>query len=92
MIVYVVERGAYEQRGIEGVYGSLQAAIAAHPCREPEPAVLARWDQWEANGRKGAAPLSRIERRGGWQEESDGKWSNGLDWEEGKEITAFEVL
>lgn len=75
--VYVVIAGLYEERDLVGVYGTSEAAMEAHPVRR-EP-------------RRGH---SSIERGGGWQLDDDANprsWSNGLDWDEYKEIREYEV-
>lgn len=75
MKVYVVERGCYEERYVAGIYSSVEAALAAHPL--PREGV---------NKGPGSA-----ERPGGWQSTGDGRWSNGLDWDEAESITEMEV-
>jgi hypothetical protein len=72
-VVWVVEQGVYEQRGVEGVYASLEAAIADHPVRAPRPTPY--YHRWPT------------EREGGWQLQNDGSWSNGLDHDSAKTIT-----
>src|SRR5690349_20348094 len=80
--VYVVEQGAYSSRGVVGVYVSPEAAMAAHPI--------------PADYKYPAVPSpSNGSRRGGWQPcsyaEPGCRWSNGLDWDDGKDITRYEL-
>lgn len=78
MKVYVVETGCYEDRCVSGVYATLEAAMAAHPVRDPIPKEQQRG--------------STHERPGGWQLSTDGRdWQNGLDWSDHATITAYDV-
>lgn len=80
--VYVVEQGAYSSRGVVGVYATPEAAMAAHPLptdyKYPDPPTHGNWS-----------------RRGGWQPDRHSEpgysWSNGLDWDDGKDITRYEL-
>jgi hypothetical protein len=78
MKVYVVEVGAYEEMYIEGIYATLEAAIAANPI----PA------DYSYSVTPSAANTSRP---GGWIKSDEGYWSNQLDWSNGKSITEYEV-
>lgn len=86
MKVYVVETDVYEQRGIAGIYSSLEAAQRAHPVPgTPEgPAMRA------IVGRQ-TDPTSSKRRDGGWREEHPGYWHNGFDMGWSAEIAEWEV-
>jgi hypothetical protein len=44
--VYVVERGVYSDRYVEGAYGSLEAAQAANPGTAWEESEYGGWRRW----------------------------------------------
>lgn len=80
--VYIVEQGAYSNRGVVGVYVTAEDAMADHPI--------------PADYRYPNKPSARnTSHRGGWQPATDAEpghlWSNGLDWEDGKYITRYEL-
>jgi len=79
MTVYVVEQGCYSNAGVIGVYATPEAAMSDNPI--PDRATINR------NGTH--------ERDGGWQiasySEPNRIWTNGLDWDDHKSITAYEV-
>jgi hypothetical protein len=61
IVVWVVECGVYSERGIEGVYGTIEEAIAASPISDYDRArwPAAHWQQvgplaWE-NGCDGSS-------------------------------------
>ena len=80
--VYIVEQGAYSNRAIVGVYDSPEAAIEDHPLPADVPYPK-------------TPSAANASRRGGWQpcfSAGPGRaWSNGLDWEDVKNITRYEV-
>lgn len=68
MEIWLVEQGCYDAFGIAGVYSSAQKAMDAHPVtRDPIPI-----GKYKAT----------IERPGGWQQDKDGQWNNGLEWDD----------
>lgn len=76
MKVFVVEAGEYEQRGVHGVYGTLEAAKANAPgpkAGKHPPAGPAQWGRRTGDG---------------WIESPDGGYWIGPD----AEIEEFEVV
>ncbi len=75
--VYVVEMGCYEASRIVGVFSSPEAAMAAFPV---------------TRGPKVAPPTAGcMERKGGWENYGNGRWGNGLDWDDAASITEYEL-
>lgn len=76
MRVYVVVSGLYEDQAVEGVYATPGAAMEAHPVT------------------RAARPRGawNIERGGGWQRHDDETWTNGLDWQDAKQIQGHDVV
>jgi len=83
MKVYVCETGCYENRGVSGVYVSLEAAIAEHPIPGDFPYQDEPTDADHS-------------RRGGWIKKAyhDGEsyWTNQLDWDWCAEIHEYELV
>lgn len=79
MKVWIAEQGAYENCGIVGVYATAELAMDAHPI----PADFKYPDHPTAGN---------MSRRGGWRQDSDGNWDNGLDWDAGVSVRSFEVI
>lgn len=75
MKVYIVQQGIYSDTSIVGVYVSVEAALAANPV--PREGV-----------KRGSGSA---ERPGGWQQDDQGSWDNGLDWEDAMRIDEYEV-
>lgn len=69
-VVWVAEQGAYSSRGIIGVYATAEDGMAAHPIPP----------NYKYPDTRTAGNMSR---RGGWQQDADGNWHNGLDWDDG---------
>ena len=76
--VWLAITGCYEDRRVSGVYASAEAAMKAHPLARTVPV-----------GYKAGAG-SAI-RGGGWLQDEDGNWDNGLDWHEACSVEAYEV-
>lgn len=78
MDVWIVEQGCYSERGIVGVYATAEDAMADNPVTKlvTEPPNYER---------------GRCERPGGWQQDSDGNWHNGLDWSEAMSVDRWTV-
>lgn len=76
--VWVVECGVYEDAYVEGVYATIEAAIAANPVPEDYkfPAVPSASD---------------VSRPGGWQQTGEDSWSNGMDWDYAARAYRMEV-
>ena len=83
MKVYLLETGCYEDRWVEGVYATPEAAMAAHSPKRPEDhrGVMGHeYREWAGR------PWSYE-----WAETDDGKWSFGADWDHPATIRVFEV-
>lgn len=80
MTVWVAECGIYEDRYIQGIYATAEAAMAANPVRSELAADFV-----------GDMRSGDLRRGGGWRQRSDGSWSNGLDWQEYCEVSSWEV-
>jgi hypothetical protein len=78
MRVWVAERGCYSGRSVVGVYATAQAAMDDNPIPE--------------NYKYPTVPTaSNASRRGGWRQDADGWWSNGLDWDDAVDIEPYEL-
>lgn len=86
MLVYVVETGVYSERGIAGIYSSVEKAMEAHPAPgEPNGPPL------HAIAGKQTDPSKDMMRDGGWQKETAGGWHNGFDMGWSASIYAYEL-
>lgn len=81
MTVYVVDGGDYDNYGWDGVYASLEDAIAAHPIPHMRAIPYVQCD-----------PTPHLKRPGGWMPHDDTnpreirEWWNGFDGDFGKHI------
>lgn len=74
-VLYLAERGCYEQRNVVGVFDSAERAMAALPGGKWTRTVWTNFPDYP--------DLSRVHH---WQD-----WSNGLDWEDACRVTSVEV-
>lgn len=85
MTVYIVETGCYEQRGVAGVYASVEAAMAAHPIPADYkfPAKPSAYNH--------SRPTGWTQHEWAHSGQTFVRWSNGLDWDDAADITPYEV-
>jgi hypothetical protein len=76
--VWVVETGAYESCAVEGVYASIEAAIAANPVPE----------NYRFRSEPSAYDMSVPT---GWVKYDEDRWGNGMDWDYAATATRMKV-
>ena len=77
--VYVLETGCYEDRGIEGVYTTAEAAMAGFVRR------LGKREDYLASGEV-RRPIAEMR----WDDEG-GFWDNDGDWDDHATVTEYEL-
>ena len=75
MTIWIAETGTYSNRGIAGVYATLDAAKANHPI-PTDPRILKQYT---------------VDSEGWKQRYNDGAWDNGLSDDYACEIQSYEV-
>ena len=76
MKVYFVEMGCYENRGVNGIYATVELAMAASPGMKWSRTIFTAFPNWP--------DVSVITH---WEE-----WSNDLDWDDYCCIRAIELV
>ena len=85
MKVYVLETGCYDQRWIEGVYATPEAAMAAHSPKRPNDYRGERGREYgKAAGKPWSYEWSGPNKSGGWH--------FGADWDDAAHITPYEIV